>query len=42
MNYLTGKLDTKISIDELQASFIDLVGESGVTKWEILLKNENK
>lgn len=42
MNYLTGKLDTKISIDELQASLFDLVGESGVTNREILLKNENQ
>ncbi len=42
MNYLTGKVDTKISIDELQASLFDLVGESGVTNREILLKNENQ
>ena len=42
MNYLTVKLDTKISIDELQASLFDLVGESGVTNREILLKNENQ
>ncbi|MCI7443938.1 MAG: hypothetical protein MSA89_12810 [Clostridium sp.] len=42
MNYLSEKIDTNISIDELQASLFDLVGQSGVTNREVLLKNENQ
>lgn len=42
MNYLSEKVDKNVSIDELQASLFDLVGQSGVTNREVLLKNENQ
>lgn len=42
VNYLVEKIDANASMDNIQASLFDLVGQSGVTNREILLKNEEQ
>ena len=42
VNYLVGEIDAKASIEDIQASLFDLVGQSGVTNREILLENEDQ
>ena len=42
VNYLIEEIDANASMDNIQASLFDLVGQSGVTNREILLKNEEQ
>lgn len=42
VNYLVEKIDANASMDNIQASLFDLVGQSGVTNREILLENEEQ